>query len=319
MTDINDPLNQNINKTDLVEEPVIKSSSKIQLWIEIFIVLTIITALSGFVLNNFVHGKNQIIPAKNENNGVILNKTKNINKDFKGSTVSGILSVSPTLLPHPSLTSSPTTTPKLILTPTSTSIPAATTIPTPTVAEAPIVATPKIDSISPSTGPAGQEITIKGYNFGSSSDTVVFCPQGNCSYGAPINSWSDTEIKARVPGGITQSGTYDLYVTNKNGKSSNRVSFTISVVQPIINSISPSGAKPGGELVISGSHFGGGGQVNFYKSYPSLSGSGNITSWSDSEIRLTIPSSFEGNTEYGIEVVSGGVGSSFEYYTLGAN
>jgi hypothetical protein len=72
-------------------------------------------------------------------------------------------------------------------------------------------------------------------------------------------------------------------------------------------------------LVLKGGRFGSQGQVNFFLNYPNISGSGQIISWTDSEIHLTIPSNLEAGKEYGIEVVSGGGGhSSFKYYTLGS-
>jgi hypothetical protein len=176
-----------------------------------------------------------------------------------------------------------------------------------------------IDSISPSSGTSGQTITIKGSFFGAETGTINMCLSGNCNYPPTINSWSNTEIKVQISGMITQTGAYDVRVVIKNGTPSNGVTLTITAGQPRVDSISPSGAKPGAELTLSGAHFGSSGQVNFYKTYPTLSGSGSVTSWSDTQIRTTIPSNFEGNTEYGIQVVSGGTESSFKYYTLGAN
>lgn len=183
---------------------------------------------------------------------------------------------------------------------------------------------PKIDSLSPSSGHSGQDFTIKGVLLGADTGEVIFCTvsqSANCSYGAPINSWIDTEIKARVPGILTQIGAHQIYVKAKNGKESNKLTFTLTAGQPIIDNITPGGAKPGEQLVITGSNFGSGnGQVNFYKTYPNLNGSGNISSWSNNEVEITIPSNFEANTEYGIQIVSeAGASSSFKYYTLGAN
>jgi hypothetical protein len=318
MIDNSELINQNTDETGQVEEFTANNSNKKRIGIVILACLVIFIVFGEFAINNYIQRKNKEISIKNADNGVLLDEERNNNNKLNNSVTSDILSPTsrPTVFPSSKATSSPK--------PSSTPVPVKTTVPTqtpaPTVTSAPIVLTPSIDSISPSSGPVGQEFTLKGNNFGTTTGSVIFCLQGNCSGGAPIVSWEYAQIKARVPGIITQAGSYELYVRNDNTNASgNRVTFTITAGQPVINSISPSGAKPGGELVITGSNFGSSGQINFYKSYPTLSGTGNVTSWSNSEIRMTIPSGFEGNTEYGIQVLSGGAESSFKYYTLGAN
>lgn len=326
MLDTNEPINQHINETEPVREFTGNNSNKKKIGIAIVIAVIIFIISGEFAISHFIQGQSSTSQVKIFDNSRSLIENMINRGKSSDSVTSGIVS---TLIPTPTIISATpvakaqgsTPVPASVSTLAPTSAPASAITPTPTVVPTPIVATPKIDSLSPLSGPAGQEIVIKGYNFGSSADYVMFCLQGNCSIGAaPIVSWSDIEIKARVPGTFTQTTSYELYVNNKNGKSSNRVTFTITAGQPVINNISPSGVSPGGGITLSGSNFGSSGQVNFYKSYPTFSGSGNITSWSNTQINFTIPTSFEGSTEYGIQVINdGGAQSSFKYYTLGAN
>ena len=75
--------------------------------------------------------------------------------------------------------------------------------------------TPSISSISPSSGAAGTDIAIAGSNFGASqgSSTVQIGTKA-----ATIESWSDSEIKAKAPTGL-DAGKYDVTVTTADGTS----------------------------------------------------------------------------------------------------
>jgi len=66
-------------------------------------------------------------------------------------------------------------------------------------------------------------MTIKGTNFGTNQDTSYVFFAGTMAL--QYSSWSDTEIKVKVPVG-TQSGK--LWVT-VSGKKSNEVSFTVLI------------------------------------------------------------------------------------------
>lgn len=174
-----------------------------------------------------------------------------------------------------------------------------------------------LNGIDPSSPAFGNSMTIKGSGFGSSQGVYNVYYNGQIEPYGGIQSWSDTEIKTTSPF-FASNADYQLEVQTSDGRKSNRITIRSGDGQPIIDSFSPSNAKPGEALVLKGSRFGSQGQVNFYQNYPSLSGSGQIISWSDTEIHLTLPSSLTSGTQYGVEVVSGGGGkSSFQYYTLG--
>lgn len=174
----------------------------------------------------------------------------------------------------------------------------------------------QLKSIDPANPAFGTTMTIKGVGFGSNQGVYNVYYNGQAQPYGGIQSWSDTEIKTNSPF-FASWAEYQLEVQTSDGRKSNRLTVKSGDGQPYIESFSPSSAKPGSELVLKGGRFGGQGQVNFFLNYPNLSGSGQIVSWTDSEIRLTIPANLESGKEYGVEVVSGGGGhSSFKYYTI---
>lgn len=288
MIKIKEFINQTKSKADSVKRFAISNLNKIKIGSAVFIVLVVFILSEGFAITSLVQGQHKIVFVKSSDNNKSL---IDIINDKNKSSSSVTSEIAPTLTSAPTLAPSPT----------------------------PVPSNPRIDSISPSSGPSGQDIAIKGSLFGGEMGTVRMCLSGNCNYNPVVDSWSNTEIKARVSGMITQAGAYDVSVVTKNNITSNWVSFTVTAGQPIINNISPSNISPALNITLSGSNFGSRGQVNFYKNYPALSGTGNIESWSSTQIVVTIPGSLDGNTEYGIEVVSGeGSKSSFKYYTVGA-
>ena len=86
-----------------------------------------------------------------------------------------------------------------------------------------IVTTPQISSIFPTSGGIGSAVTITGSAFGSSQgqSTVTFN-----GVAASISNWSDGNITAMVPGGLSL-GAVSVVVTG-NSVTSNGVSFTVT-------------------------------------------------------------------------------------------
>ena len=96
-------------------------------------------------------------------------------------------------------------------------------------AEINLVAAPKITSISPSQGKAGDQVTINGSGFGSEQqESKVFF---GTLQATDINSWSDTQIKVSAPAGVAT-----CYVTVKVGEeTSNGMSFKVG--EPVITKV----------------------------------------------------------------------------------
>lgn len=138
--------------------------------------------------------------------------------------------------------------------------------------------TPTINSISPTSGPAGTAVTISGVNFGSTQGTSTVTFNGT---GGTPTSWTSTSIVVPVPGGAT---TGNVVVTTTNGTSSG-VSFTVFQVPSIAN-LSASSATIGSLLTITGTNFGS----SQASSTVTLNGVGVVpTSWSSTSIALLVP------------------------------
>lgn len=99
-------------------------------------------------------------------------------------------------------------------------------------------ATPSITSITPNFGHAkaaqlgstdaasdSTRVTIAGSNFGSTSWNVIFSSGDSVLRHAAIESWGNTQITARVPGGASSG---DVYVYRSDGVASNKVNFGVT-------------------------------------------------------------------------------------------
>lgn len=121
---------------------------------------------------------------------------------------------------------------------------------------------------------------------------------------------------------LAQNKSYKIRVaacaTADSCVNSNEVSLAINL--PVISTISPVAVSPGGAISLTGSDFGtAAGTVNFY-----VSGTTTVftkvtpTSWTDSGIQLTIPSTLTGGQSYDLEVATtDGRNSALKSYVLG--
>jgi hypothetical protein len=95
------------------------------------------------------------------------------------------------------------------------------------VAEA-LTEIPKIDSISPTSGPAGTVFTITGSGFGDSPEGAVVKVAGVIAH---PNSWSPNKITATVPNGVAKG---DVSVTTSAGvNSGTKFVFESDYVPPV--------------------------------------------------------------------------------------
>src|SRR6478609_3853856 len=158
-----------------------------------------------------------------------------------------------------------------------------------------VVPPPVVSSVSPLTGTAGTAVAISGSNFGATTGTVTF--NGTT---APVTSWSSTSISANVPALATTSG---LVVTTSIRIASNSTSFTIPA--PNISNISPSAARAGASVTISGTNFGSvAGTVTFNGI------AGSPTSWSNTQIVVPVPATA---TTGPVIVTQGGASNSVNF------
>ncbi len=98
----------------------------------------------------------------------------------------------------------------------------------------PFTVIPLISSLTPSTGPVSQPVTIAGTGFGASAGSVNFAGSSG-SVPAVISSWTNTSIGLTVPTGAI---TGNVFVV-ANGLSSSGVPFTVVPPVSISATISP--------------------------------------------------------------------------------
>jgi len=136
--------------------------------------------------------------------------------------------------------------------------------------------TPKIDSLTPNSGPVGTSVTISGSTFGATQGTSTVTFNGTA---ATPTSWSSTSIAVPVPAAATTGPV----VVTVGGNASNGVTFTVT---PKINSITPSSGVVGTSVTISGTTFGatqGTSTVTFNGA------AATPTSWNATTISVPVP------------------------------
>lgn len=167
----------------------------------------------------------------------------------------------------------------------------------------------KLTTVSPSSAIQGQTIILKGEKFGSRFGQVWFyTPEGVNAGGPSIQKWSDTEIETRV--GFMLRGTnrkFYLEVQTSDGTKSNKIPFTVTAGQPIIDNVSSSTLVKNSQVTLSGSEFGTTqGTLTFYNQggnawNESIAATATVVSWSDTNATFIVPGNLE-NKEYGFDL-----------------
>jgi RHS repeat-associated protein len=165
------------------------------------------------------------------------------------------------------------------------------------------VPAPRINSISPTSGVVGTQVTVNGSGFQATQgySTIYFN-----SRPATVTSWSDTQIIATVAANTT---TGPVAVVVNNVWSNQDVVFTMP--NPVITGLSPVSGPVGTQVQINGSGFGaaqGSSTVTFNST------NATPTSWSDTQIVATVPS---GASTGPVKVIVGGVSSNTLSFTVG--
>ncbi len=204
----------------------------------------------------------------------------------------------------------PSKTPKPSASATATPTAAPTATPAPTTVF-------EITDVEPSSANYMQEFRIFGTNFGDSAGSVSF-RQSNQSFvsaGAPIVSWSNTEIVAKVP--ALKKGYYRIQVVRADGQKSNEERFSVKNGQPIVNSNSISAVNGKYEMTFQGTEFGSrrGGVINIYDG-STVAANGIIKYWSSSKVRFELPNL--PRKQYGFQIqTADGRQSSLQFFTVG--
>ena len=108
----------------------------------------------------------------------------------------------------------------------------------------------QIDSVSPSIGTYGTEVTVHGSDFAVDSPTVSF--QGTAA--ASVTAVSQARLAAVVPGGASP-GLLDVTVRNPDGRSGTLSDGFDLVPLPSVDAVSPDHGTIGTEVRIDGQNF----------------------------------------------------------------
>lgn len=158
------------------------------------------------------------------------------------------------------------------------------------------VPTPKITSLSPTSGIIGTTVTINGSGFQSAEGigSVAFAD----GHGAPILSWSDTQIVVQVPS-TAISGAARVQVNNSDQSNQD---FAFTLPNPLVTGLVPSHGPAGTQVQVNGTGFGatqGSSTIAFG------SASATVVSWSDTQIVALVPNGV-GNSNP-VKVTEGGI------------
>jgi hypothetical protein len=163
----------------------------------------------------------------------------------------------------------------------------------------PTIVAPRIDSVSPTSGAAGTQVTILGSGFGmnpSGSTVWLGTTLGN------VVSWNDSQVIAAVATG-SATGVAQIH---QGAVASNAISFTVNT--PSILSVTPTSGITGTQVTVNGSGFGlSQGTVWLGNA------AGVVSQWNDGVIIATVaPGAASGNAQ----VLQNGVWSNAVPFTI---
>ena len=146
------------------------------------------------------------------------------------------------------------------------------------------ITSPWISRISPQTGRANTVVTVSGGNFGSSRGSSTVRIGSGAIPSSSLSSWSNSSIRFRIP---INTPPGNLTVRTSQGTSN---SIRLQITSPYLTGISPTRAKTGDRLTLTGGNFGtrrGTGYVFFTSNVrPSAA---DYVSWSNSRIVVKVP------------------------------
>ncbi|MFA5954130.1 MAG: Ig-like domain-containing protein [Patescibacteria group bacterium] len=170
---------------------------------------------------------------------------------------------------------------------------------------------PVIDSVTPSSGPVGQVVTITGSNFGTDVGQAYFIPKAGgtavevswADFPAecgPSSYWKNKQIVLKVPAGVTVADQY-VYVVRRDDKESNRDTvFTVNTNTPTpgLYCLAPDNGPPSLLVQHFGDSFGATQQSGSVRYYDGNSAQTNLTlagiaaeikNWANQTIKAVVP------------------------------
>lgn len=153
---------------------------------------------------------------------------------------------------------------------------------------------PVVTGTVPKSGMCGSELTINGFQFGTSQGTSNVMIGG---FQCPVISWSDNQIQCAVPATVP-SGAGAVTVVTDTWTSNDTVEFTV-LNPPQAASLNPTSGKRGSTVQISGANFGTSvGKVLLGKVQA------KVTAWTDNSITFTVPAGMPPYGTYTVTVVN---------------
>jgi hypothetical protein len=153
------------------------------------------------------------------------------------------------------------------------------------------VTAPVLTAVTPSTNAVIAPFTITGYNFGNYVANYTKVLIGGTT--APLTLWTDTKIQGRLP--FMPGGNYPVQVQRSlNGGLSESATAYITVVEPVISSMTPVSGPAGKVFSLFGTGFG---PYDASQTRLTIGGvASTLSLWTDTNIKGTIPASLSYGT-----------------------
>jgi hypothetical protein len=171
---------------------------------------------------------------------------------------------------------------------------------------------PFVGSVDRSSGPIGQPLVIRGFNFRSWTPPLTALRFGAST--APVTVWNDAQVSASVPG--LASGEYALTLdVRQDGASVSAAAGVFTVLTPAIASVTPSSGPIGAVITVLGTAFGPYGGANTRLLIGGATAP--VSVWNDGRVVGTVPGVLEpGAHELALErrTADGGLARSNTFF-----
>jgi hypothetical protein len=169
------------------------------------------------------------------------------------------------------------------------------------------VSQPEVSSLAPSSAPIGAPFTIHGTSFGSYAGSLTTVLIGGVA--APLSLWNDTTITGTVPGQLSAGAQSVVVRRTAGGVNADAAAGTLTVVVPVVSTITPNSGDAGSAFELDGAGFG-----PYAGSLTKVLVGGvaaSLSLWNDTVIRGVIPDSLAVGT-YTVVVVRSPAGGTVE-------
>ncbi|MBI4281340.1 IPT/TIG domain-containing protein, partial [Candidatus Uhrbacteria bacterium] len=165
------------------------------------------------------------------------------------------------------------------------------------------VGAPRIDTMTPVTGPQGTYVTLQGSNFGTAGTAYFVSAAGtekiaDVTFPAACSAdyWAPTAVTVKVPSDLGP-GAYTVFIKRDNAMQSNSKDFSVTsgTALPGLCRLNPDNGPAGLSVAIVGDRFGDAqgknGKVKFNaeKGQEAERRSAPIKSWSDQTVSVNVP------------------------------